>query len=313
MNEKKHHDVLIIGAGAAGLSAGLVLARAQADVLIVDAGQPRNAPAEHMHGFVSRDGMPPRDFLAAGRAEVASYGGRFVRAAVTTIARSADGSFRVTFGDGMIATSRALLVATGLVDELPDIPGVAERWGTLVHHCPYCHGHEVRQQRIAVIGGFQREMSMKQAGLLRRYSDRVTFIANGIELSPHELHRLTAFGVAVVDGTVAQLLGAPGALEAVELSDGRTVECDAAFIAPHQAPHDALLKSLGCEADPDTGLVVADGFGQTSVPGVWAAGNVVTPTAQVITAAGAGSATAIAINGWLLQRDLDAASAARPQ
>jgi thioredoxin reductase len=313
MNEKKHHDVLIIGAGAAGLSAGLVLARAQADVLIVDAGQPRNAPAEHMHGFVSRDGMPPRDFLAAGRAEVASYGGRFVRAAVTTIARSADGSFRVTFGDGMIATSRALLVATGLVDELPDIPGVAERWGTLVHHCPYCHGHEVRQQRIAVIGGFQREMSMKQAGLLRRYSDRVTFIANGIELSPHELHRLTAFGVAVVDGTVTQLLGAPGALEAVELSDGRTVECDAAFIAPHQAPHDALLKSLGCEADPDTGLVVADGFGQTSVPGVWAAGNVVTPTAQVITAAGAGSATAIAINGWLLQQDLDAASATRPQ
>jgi thioredoxin reductase len=313
MNEKKHHDVLIIGAGAAGLSAGLVLARAQADVLIVDAGQPRNAPAEHMHGFVSRDGMPPRDFLAAGRAEVASYGGRFVRAAVTTIARSADGSFRVTFGDGMIATSRALLVATGLVDELPDIPGVAERWGTLVHHCPYCHGYEVRQQRIAVIGGLQREMSMKQAGLLRRYSDRVTFIANGIELSPHELHRLTAFGVAVVDGTVTQLLGAPGALEAVELSDGRTVECDAAFIAPHQAPHDALLKSLGCEADPDTGLVVADGFGQTSVPGVWAAGNVVTPTAQVITAAGAGSATAIAINGWLLQQDLDAASATRPQ
>jgi thioredoxin reductase len=313
MNEKKHHDVIIIGAGAAGLSAGLVLARAQADVLIVDAGQPRNAPAEHMHGFVSRDGMPPRDFLAAGRAEVASYGGRFVRAAVTTIARSADGSFRVTFGDGMIATSRALLVATGLVDELPDIPGVAERWGTLVHHCPYCHGYEVRQQRIAVIGGLQREMSMKQAGLLRRYSDSVTLIANGIELSPHELHRLTAFGVAVVDGTVAQLLGAPGALEAVELSDGRTVECDAAFIAPHQAPHDALLKSLGCEADPDTGLVVADGFGQTSVPGVWAAGNVVTPTAQVITAAGAGSATAIAINGWLLQQDLDAASAARPQ
>jgi thioredoxin reductase len=257
--------------------------------------------------------MPPRDFLAAGRAEVASYGGRFVRAAVTTIAPSADGAFRVTFGDGMIATSRALLMATGLVDELPDIPGVAERWGTLVHHCPYCHGYEVRQQRIAVIGGLQREMSMKQAGLLLRYSDSVTFIANGIELSPHELHRLTAFGVAVVDGTVAQLLGAPGALEAVELSDGRTVECDAAFIAPHQAPHDALLKSLGCEADPDTGLVVADGFGQTSVPGVWAAGNVVTPTAQVITAAGAGSATAIAINGWLLQQDLDAASAARPQ
>ena len=230
-----------------------------------------------------------------------------------TIERSADASFRVTLADGSVQTSRALLVATGLVDELPDIAGVAERWGTLVHHCPYCHGYEVREQKIAVIGGPQREMSLRQAGLLRRYSDSVTLITNGIELTPAELHRLTAFGVAVVDGTVSRLLGAPGALDAVELSDGSAVECDAAFIAPRQAPRDALLKSLGCETDPDTGLVVADGFGQTSVPGVWAAGNVVTPTAQVITAAGAGSATAIAINGWLLQQDLDAASAARPQ
>jgi len=312
MNEK-HHDVIVIGAGAAGLSAGLVLTRAQADVVLVDAGQPRNAPAEHMHGFVSRDGIPPQDFLAAGRAEVASYGGQFVAAAVVAIERSADTSFHVTFADGTVQTSRALLVATGLVDELPDIAGVAERWGTLVHHCPYCHGYEVRQQRIAVIGGHQREMSLKQAALLRRYSDRVTLMTNGIELNPVELHRLTAFGVAVVDGIVSQLLGAPDALNAVELSDGSAVECDAAFIAPRQAPRDALLRSLGCETDPDTGLVVVDGFGQTSVPGVWAAGNVVTPTAQVITAAGAGSATAIAINGWLLQQDLDAASAALPQ
>jgi thioredoxin reductase len=313
MNEKQHHDVIIIGAGAAGVSAGLVLARAQADVLLVDAGQPRNAPAEHMHGFVSRDGMPPQDFLAAGRAEVTSYGGRFIAAAVAAIDGSADAPFRVTFGDGMVATSRALLVATGLLDELPAIAGVAERWGTLVHHCPYCHGYEVREQRIAVIGGLQREMSLKQAGLLRRYSASVTLITNGIELTPAELHRLTSFGVAVVVGTVLRLRGAPDALDAVELSDGSAVECDAAFIAPRQAPRDALLNSLGCETDPDTGLVVADGFGQTSVPGVWAAGNVVTPTAQVITAAGAGSATAIAINGWLLQQDLDAASTARQQ
>ncbi|GAA1979525.1 NAD(P)/FAD-dependent oxidoreductase [Microbacterium pumilum] len=313
MSEETHHDVIIIGAGAAGLSAGLVLTRARADVLLIDAGQPRNAPAEHMHGFVSRDGMPPQDFLASGRAEVTSYGGRFVQASVLTVARSADAIFRVALEDGAVETSRALLVATGLVDELPDIAGLAERWGWLVHHCPYCHGHEVRKQKIAVIGGPQREMSLKQAGLLRRYSHRVTFITNGIELSPAELHRLTAFGVSVVEGAVSQLLGAPGALDAVELSDGSAVESDATFIAPHQVPRDALLKALGCQTDPDTDLVVADGFGQTSVPGVWAAGNVVTPTAQVVTAAGAGSATAIAINGWLLQQDLDAASAARPQ
>jgi len=313
MSEETHHDVIVIGAGAAGLSAGLVLTRARADVLLIDAGQPRNAPAEHMHGFVSRDGMPPQDFLASGRAEVTSYGGRFLQTSALTIARSADATFRVTVADGTVETARALLVTTGLVDELPDIAGLAERWGSLVHHCPYCHGHEVRKQKIAVIGGPHREMSLKQAGLLRRYSDRVTFITNGIELSPAELHRLTAFGVSVVEGAVSQLLGAPGALDAVELSDGSAVECDATFIAPRQVPRDALLKALGCQTDPDTNLVVADGVGQTSVPGVWAAGNVVTPTAQVITAAGAGSATAIAINGWLLQQDLDAASAARPQ
>jgi thioredoxin reductase len=311
MSEEAHHDVIIIGAGAAGLSAGLVLARARTEVLLIDGGEPRNAPAEHMHGFVSRDGMPPQDFLASGRAEVTSYGGRFVKASALTVARSADTTFRVALEDGAVETSRALLVATGLFDELPDIAGVSERWGSLVHHCPYCHGHEVRKQKIAVIGGPQRVMSLRQAGLLRRYSDSVTFITNGIELTPAEVHRLTAFGVAVIDGTVSQLLGAPGALHAVELNDGGAVECDAVFIAPRQAPRDALLRSLGCETDPDTGLVVSDAFGQTSVTGVWAAGNVVTPTAQVVTAAGAGSATAIAVSGWLLQQDLDAASAAR--
>ncbi|MGC5224467.1 NAD(P)/FAD-dependent oxidoreductase [Micromonospora sp. DT81.3] len=313
MDEKQHHDVIIIGAGAAGLSAGLVLTRARADVLLIDAGQPRNAPAEHMHGFVSRDGMPPLDFLAAGRAEIASYGGRFLAASVVAIERSADASFGVTFADGTAQTCRAILVATGLVDELPDIRGVAERWGTLVHHCPYCHGHEVREQKIAVIGGPQREMSLKQAGLIRRYSDSVTLITNGIDLTPAELIRLTAFGVAVEHGFVSGLTGAPGSLDAIELTDGSAVTSDAAFIAPRQAPRDALLRSLGCQTDPATGLVGADGSGQTSVPGVWAAGNVVTPTAQVITAAGAGSATAIVINGWLLQQDLDAASVARPQ
>jgi thioredoxin reductase len=310
---EQHHDVIIIGAGAAGLSAGLVLSRAQAEVLIVDGGQPRNAPAEHMHGFLSRDGMAPMDFLAAGRAELTTYGGRFVTASVATIDRGEDGSFTLTLSDRSTHSSRAVLVATGLIDELPEIPGIVGRWGTLVHHCPYCHGYEVRGQRVAVIGGPQREMSLKQAGLLRRYSDSVTLITNGIDLTPAELDRLTTFGVHVIEGSLCRLAGAHGSLDAIELTDGTDVQCDAAFIAPRQTPRDGLLRALGCETDPDTGLVVADGFGQTSVPGVWAAGNVVTPTAQVITAAGAGSATAIAINGWLLQQDLDAASTARQQ
>ena len=307
--ENKHRDVIIIGAGAAGLSAGLVLARARANVLVIDAGEPRNAAATHMQGFLTRDGMPPQEFAEAGRREVLAVGGAILPARVSAIARREDGACEVSLADGTALVARAVLVATGLRDEIPDIPGAAARWGATLHHCPYCHGYEVRTQTIGVIGGFVREMAFKQAGLLRRYSDRVTFVTNGIELTPTERGRLEALGVPVVDGTVSGLAGEQGKLDGITLADGRTIECEAAFIAPRLRPTDELLRSLDCEIDPATGLVAVDRTGQTSVPGVWAAGNVVTPSAQVITAAGAGSASAIAINGWLLQQDIDTAFA----
>jgi thioredoxin reductase (NADPH) len=310
MTKNSHRDVIIVGAGPAGMSAALVLARAQASVLVIEAGEPRNAAATHIQGFLTRDGMPPTEFAAAGRREVTAAGGEILSARVGDIAPR-DDAFVVSLADGTIEVARALLIATGLRDDLPDILGASERWGTSVHHCPYCHGYEVRNREIAVIGGLAREMSIKQAGLLRRYSDRVTFVTNGIELSPGERGRLRAFGIRVTDGLVSGLVGDPGALDGITLTDGRTVECEAVFIAPRLRPTDGLLTSLGCEADPATGLVTVDAFGQTSVPGVWAAGNVVNPSAQVITAAGAGSASAIAINGWLLQIDIEAAFAAR--
>lgn len=309
MNRNDLHDVIIIGAGAAGLSAGLVLARAQADVLLIDSGAQRNAPAAHMHGFITRDGTPPAEFLATGGDELTRYGASVLHARVTRIDRESDGTFVVST-DTRSEKARTVLIAAGLVDELPEIPGVRERWGTLVHHCPYCHGHEVRGRNIAVIGGVMRDMSIKQAALLRSYSDRVSFITNGIELSETELHRLASFGVHVVDETVAHLTGEDGHLAGVALDAGGVVDCEAVFIAPRQNPRDELLRALGCDIDDSSGLTRADSFGQTSVPGVWAAGNVVTPTAQVITAAGAGSAAAIAINGWLLKLNLDAAAAA---
>ena len=313
MTHQEHHDVVIVGAGAAGLSAALVLTRAQADVVVIDAGEPRNARATEMHGFLSRDGMPPGDFLETARREVSGYGAALISDSVRSIEPVADGSFAVTLATGATMSTRAVLVATGLTDELPQIPGVRDRWGTLVHHCPYCHGYEVLGRAIVVIGGPVREMSLKQTGLLRRFSDRVTFVTNGIGLDDSERHRLEAFGVTVIEGAVSHLIGEAGSLDGVALTDASTLECDAVYLAPRQRPHDELLRSLGCEVDTGSGLVIANAFGQTSIPGVWVAGNVVTPTAQVITAAGAGSASAIAINGWLLQQDLDAASAARPR
>ncbi|RZU66719.1 thioredoxin reductase (NADPH) [Microterricola gilva] len=311
MTTTTHHDVIILGAGAAGLSAGLVLARAQARVLLLDSGEPRNAAAREMHGFLSRDGMPPAELAEVGRREVMDAGGIVRAGSAAALAGDADHGFTVTMADGSVATARAVLVATGLSDEIPDIPGVMERWGTLVHHCPYCHGYEVRGQALVVIGGAARAMSIKQAGLLRRYSDRVSFVSNGIELTDAERARLESFGVQLVDGVVATCLGRPDTLDGVALVDGRAFACDAVFVAPVPRAHDALLRSLGCAEDEATGLVAVDSAGQSSVPGVWAAGNVVTPGAQVISAAGAGSTAAIAINGWLLEKDLDLASAAR--
>jgi len=293
-------DVVIVGAGAAGLSAGLVMARAAISVALVDAGEPRNAPAEGMHGFISRDGIPPGDFLTIATAEVVRYGATTVTDSVHAIERAANGRFIVTLSSGPTLSARAVLIATGLRDELPEIPGVQDRWGSLVHHCPYCHGWEVRDRAIVVIGGAARELSMRQARLLRRLSDRVTLATNGIELTPAERASLAATGVTVIDGTVSHLVGEPHELAAVALTDGTLVTCDAVFVAPRPRPNDTLLLAMGCAVDPALGFVAVDAVGHTSVVGVWAAGNVVTPTAQVITAAGNASASAIAISAWLL-------------
>ncbi|MEY7971718.1 NAD(P)/FAD-dependent oxidoreductase [Saccharomonospora xinjiangensis] len=306
-----HRDVVIIGAGAAGLSAGLVLARAQADVVVVDEGKPRNAPAAHMHGFLSRDGVAPSEFLAKGREELARYGGELIGARVVEATRM-DSGFTVVLDTGAVVHARAVLVATGLTDELPEIEGVRERWGSEVRHCPHCHGHEVRGRELVVIGGEVLAGTLHQTALLRRFSNRVTLCPHRTDVSEDGRARLRAFGVRIVDGIVTRLVGddsGGGRLIGVELSDGSVRECDAVFVAPRPRPNDAVLRALGCASDDVTGWVAADATGATSVPGVWAAGNVINPRAQVITAAGQGSATAITITAWLLDGDVTAAAA----
>ncbi|MFD1502406.1 NAD(P)/FAD-dependent oxidoreductase [Streptosporangium lutulentum] len=302
---ENHRDVVIIGAGSAGLTAGIILARAQADVLVVDDGKPRNAPAAHMHGFVSRDGVDPAEFLATGREEVARYGGELIQARVVDATRSGvDDGFIVALDTGAVVHTRAALVATGLTDELPEIAGVRELWGSAVHHCPHCHGYEVRGQELVIIGGPVAPMTLHQAALLRRYSDRVTLCPNGMDVSDVDRGRLRAFGVRIVDGAVARLIGDNGRLAGVEFTDGSVQNCESVFIAPLPRPNDAVLRSLGCESDRTTGWVAVDAAGATSVPGVWASGNVINPRAQVITAAGEASAAAIAVTAWLLDNDI---------
>ncbi len=168
------YDVVVIGGGAAGLSAALVLARARRRVLVVDAGAPRNAPAAHMHGFLSRDGFPPAELLARGRDEVTGYGGESLAGTVTDVCcpTAAPGS-AVLLADGQRISARRLLVTTGLRDELPDIPGLRERWARDVLHCPYCHGYEVRDQPLGVLGGTPDAVSYAQ--IVRQWADDVVF------------------------------------------------------------------------------------------------------------------------------------------
>jgi len=313
MNE---YDVVVVGGGAAGLSAGLVLARARRRVAVVDAGEPRNAPAAHMQGFLGSDGLPPNELAAAGRAEVAGYGGDLVSGTVASITLSAytgaDGSrrFDIVLADGSTLRTRRVLITTGLRDEVPDIHGVRERWGRDLLHCPYCHGYEVRDQPLGVLSGPPDLINetIAHAHLIRQWSDDVLFFANGAALTVDQRDQFDARAIGVVDEPVTRLVVEHDQLAGVELASGKVVARTALFVRPRFVPNDDLLLSSGCATD-DNGWVAVDGVGRTSTPGVWAAGNAVNPRAQVITAAGEGSTAAIAVNNDLVQEDLSLAVA----
>jgi thioredoxin reductase len=296
--ESDTYDVAVVGGGAAGLSAALVLGRARRKVAVVDAGRPRNAPAAHMQGFLSRDGMPPSDLLACARAEVLGYGVELVEDEVVEITSG----FTVRLGGRTSIAARRVLVATGAVDELPDIPGAHERWGRDFLHCPYCHGWEVRDQPIGVLGTGLG--SVDHAQLLRQWSGDVIFFAHSYPISAGERAALDARDIPVIDGLVARLSIVDDRIAAVVLMDGRAVPRTAVFIRPTlHAQDDGLLAKLGCEVDAG-GFARVDATGQSSVPGLWVAGNATNPRAQVITAGGEGSAAAIAINADLVEEDV---------
>jgi thioredoxin reductase len=303
------YDVVVTGGGAAGLSAALVLSRALRRVLVVDAGAPRNAAAAHMHGYLSRDGIPPAELLAVGRREVTSYGGDIVDGTVTGLVRDGRSGFWALLDGGKRISARRLLVTTGLRDELPDIPGLRGRWARDVLHCPYCHGHEVRDRPLGVLGGAPG--AVRYAQIVRQWTrDLVYFTPPGI-LTAAEQAQLLARAVGVVEGTIEQLVIDDGDhLRGVQMDDGCVIPRDALFVPPRFVPDNALLAGLGCDVDAD-GWVTVNDTGGTSVPGVWAAGNVVDPRAQVVTAAGAGSAAAIALNADLVEEDVRHAVRAR--
>jgi thioredoxin reductase len=307
MTEK--YEVVVVGGGAAGLSAALVLGRARRRTLVVDAGEPRNAPAAHMHGYLSRDGMPPAEFLALGREEIARYGVDLVRDRAVDAVRDADGEFGVTLASGRTVHARRLVVATGLKDELPAVPGVAERFGRDVLHCPYCHGWEVRDLPFGVLAS--TPMSVHQALMVSQWSKDVTLFLHTVaedDIPDQDLRRLAAAGVAVVPGEVAGLEVDDDRLTGVRLADGTAHKRSVLFVAPRAVPQTALFERLGAELSetPFGTYPVIDERGLTTVPGLWAAGNASGFAEQVVNAASRGYRAGAAINGELLMTDLDA-------
>jgi thioredoxin reductase (NADPH) len=316
MTTTDQYDVVIIGGGAAGLSGAVTLARSRRSVLVVDAGRPRNAPADGVHNYLGREGTPPAQLLALGRDEVAGYGGEVVTGVVTAARREDDG-FRVTVDDGREVYARRLLVATGLVDELPDLPGVAERWGRDVLHCPYCHGWEVRDRAIGILA--TGPTAVHQALLFRQLSDDVIFFRHtGPELPPEEADQLAALGIRIVDGEVAGLEVADDRLTGVRLASGELVPRAAVVVAPRFTANADVLASLGLAATEQEmrgyvvgSAVAADPTGATAVPGVWVAGNVADMSAQVVVSAAAGMRAGAMINADLVAEDARLAVAER--
>ena len=299
------YDVVVVGGGGAGLSGALTLGRARRSVLVVDAGEPRNAPATGVHGFLTRDGMDPAALLKAGREEVRRYGARVLDGRVASADRTGDG-FAVELEDGRRVGARRLLVATGLIDELPDVPGVRERWGRDVLHCPYCHGWEVRDRAIGVLAG--GPLSVHQALLFRQLSADVTFFSHTMPPPTDEqAERLAARSIGVVEGEVASLEVVEDRLVGVRLGDGRVVGREALAVSTRMTARAGFLAALGLRPEEHPAgvgeYIPSDATGLTDVPGIWAAGNITDLAAQVAAAASSGAAAAAQINADLVAED----------
>ncbi|MFE0100701.1 NAD(P)/FAD-dependent oxidoreductase [Streptomyces sp. NPDC059009] len=308
-------DAVVIGGGAAGLNGALTLARSRRSVVVIDSGTPRNAPAEGVHGLLGLDGTPPAELLATGREEVRRYGGLVVSGQVTAAApaaASADGDLRFTvaLADGRSVRARRLLVATGLRDELPGIPGLAEHWGHGVVHCPYCHGWEVRDEPIGILA--VGPASVHHALLFRQLTDDLVYFTRGTELDQDTRARFAARGIRVVDTQVTEVeAAADGTVAGVRLADGKRVARRVLGVATRmQARTEGLeeLKLPTQDLPGGMGCHFATGMaGSTEVPGVWVAGNATDLMAQVGASAAAGALAGARMNADLATADTDAA------
>jgi thioredoxin reductase len=286
-------DVVVIGGGPAGLSAALVLGRCRRRVVVCDAGRPRNAAAQALHGYLTRDGVPPLELLRLGREELRQYDVELRAVAVADVVRAGAGyEIRLEGGDQLAA--RMVLVATGVRDDLPEIEGLTECYGISVHHCPYCDGWEERDRAIAVLGQGAAGTGLSLS--LKTWSDRVMLCTNGRpRLGREHRAQLAAHGVPVFERRIVRVEHTAGRVQALALEDGSRVACDAVFFSSGQTLKSEFLVRLGCEISRK-GTVKTDLLGQTCVPGLYVVGDASRDVQFVIVAAAEGAKAAVAIN-----------------
>lgn len=305
------YDAVIVGAGTAGLSAALALGRSMRRALVLDGGAPRNAPAGHAHNLFTRDGVAPDELLRLGKKDLEKYETVELREGVATGAVGTDGDFTVTLSGGGSVLARKVLIASGVVDEMPEIPGFAEAWGRGIHHCPYCHGWEIRNRPLAVYGG--GDLAMHSVTLIRNWSRDIFFITDGTEVQEEDKKKLDALGVPVYEGPISriELDAEAGKLTGIVLEDGTELEREALFANPPQRQGSELAEMLGCEiqyvemmraytisTDPMTR--------ETSVKGVYAAGDAGIPPAQSLpNSVATGSNAGAFINYALASDDIE--------
>lgn len=308
-------DVVIIGGGPAGLSAALIFGRGRKRVLLCDAGTPRNALAQHIQGFVTQDGTPPREFRRIGREQLKPYANVEVRdVQVNTIEPQGTG-FRVHLEDGTVTDTRKVLLAVGVIDVLPDLPGYRELWGKSIFQCPYCHGWEVQDRAFGVLA--TEALFLDFAMMLTGWSrDIIVFTQGSLPVSPEYRDRLTRAGIRIEERRIRQLLGrgnteAGGSqLEAVELEDGTRVAREVLFARPPQRQPE-LVRRLGLALD-EQGFVRVNEHKETSVPGIHAAGDVTTLLQGALVAASAGAFAAYSMNHALNMESLEGTTGVLP-
>jgi thioredoxin reductase len=303
-------DVVIVGAGPAGLSAALVLGRARRKVLLCDRGTPRNWAAKQMHSFITRDGTDPRQFRGQAHQELGRYPSvTFRKARVTSAARAAGGGFDVTLRGRTKVWTRKLLLATGVFDVLPPLQGIERFYGTSVHQCPYCDGWEIRDQPVAIYGKRQRGFEMARA--LTAWTRDIVLCTDGPSgLSRAEVTQLERNGIRLRTERIARLRGQGGQLESIEFRDGGELPRSALFFDTPSHEQSDLAQQLGCEFTRSGGIKCGE-YEATSVPGVFAAGNIIRDVQLVIVAAAEGTRAAFGINRSLTREDFDSRAAKR--